>query len=826
MKRFVFTIVACLFVSLLVAQSSNPPASGGFKMFYEKTYIHTDRSYYAAGEDIWFKAYLLNAQYNELMIGPSANLYVELISPDSKVISREVIHLDKGLAKGDFKLADDAVAGNYRIRAYTNWMKNFDDNFIFEKKIEVVADPNIKVTGRAPSVPTLVAAVNRKDVKGVYRISFFPEGGSIVTGVSCRMAFKAEDVNGKSVNVKGRIVGSKGDSVAAFESTNLGMGNFTFVPKAGEAYTAKGKYNDVELFSEDLPLPMADGFVLSVNEENETTVAATVMADNSTITAHTGHALMIAARHTGKITFKDTITLNGPKAVMHIPKASLFEGVNAITLYDENLRPHCERLIYVNKKEQLNVDVAADQPSYAPKQNASITVTVTDAQQQPVHAHLSMAATDGGLIPVATENIASYLLLQSEIKGNIENPAQYFDPNNPNRFQQIDILLQTQGWREYLWRRIADSKSIISNMYEPGVTISGRVRQTFVDKGKPGVNITLQSPDARGDKLWYTKTDSLGRYFLDGLPLYGLQNIKLTARDDKNKKDGMILLDSVFGKPYPVKDIADIVYDTSAIHKKFWQEEINRKNLMELQQKRDAGDLGNVTVKAQTKIEQLVDGGAMKYGNNDSLFIIGPEDAQYQTVEYFILKRYPGAYGTADGEGVYFMADGKKVYPRFKVDGREETASQGSIFNTDATTGRPEGSFTPVQYYSIPINKVKQIYIQPLLGAMNNIIYVIHLDLLPGALDPPDVSLINTMINGYYEARKYYVPNFSSFTGNVSKTDVRSTIFWAPDVETDASGKATIPFNNSDAKTKIFIDVQGISDKGLPVVGKMQYEVK
>jgi len=103
-----------------------------FKLFFEKTYVQSDKAYYVAGEDVWFKAYLVNAQTG-LRINTSNVLYVELISPVAKVITRETIYLQNGLGEGDFMLPDNAASGNYRIRAYTNWMQNFGDLFIFEK---------------------------------------------------------------------------------------------------------------------------------------------------------------------------------------------------------------------------------------------------------------------------------------------------------------------------------------------------------------------------------------------------------------------------------------------------------------------------------------------------------------------------------------------------------------------------------------------------------------------------------------------------------------------------------------------------------------------
>ena len=115
--------------------------------FVEKVYLHTDRTYYFPGDDIWFKAYLIDAA-DRLFCGNSKNLHVELISPSSKIIDSRIIRLDGGLGNGDFKLADDLKSGRYRLRAYTNYMRNFSDQLFFSKEIFIVNSADKKKRSR------------------------------------------------------------------------------------------------------------------------------------------------------------------------------------------------------------------------------------------------------------------------------------------------------------------------------------------------------------------------------------------------------------------------------------------------------------------------------------------------------------------------------------------------------------------------------------------------------------------------------------------------------------------------------------------------------
>lgn len=103
---------------------------------YEKVYLHLDKEYYAAGDDIWFRAYLVEGM-NHLPSPISRILYVEFLDPTDEVLSQLRLRVDEGVAVGDFHLSDSLIAGTYRIRAYTNWMINQGPDYFFERELPV-----------------------------------------------------------------------------------------------------------------------------------------------------------------------------------------------------------------------------------------------------------------------------------------------------------------------------------------------------------------------------------------------------------------------------------------------------------------------------------------------------------------------------------------------------------------------------------------------------------------------------------------------------------------------------------------------------------------
>lgn len=789
----------------------------GFKLFFEKVYLHTDRNFYNPGDKLWFKAYLVNGQNNQ-PFSTSNNLYVELIDPVNTIVSRRVIRIDSGVGRGNFEIEDSAMGGAYRLRAYTNWMRNFGDNFIFEKPVEVNHIAGISKSNTALINKTLAANKNNAGVNG-YKIQFMPESGIMVEGVPTVVAFKAEDANGQSLQATGAIVSAKGDTVARFKTIHNGMGSFAFKPEAGMQYTAWVHYSEYDVVKATFPQALPNGFVMNVTDEDTGKVTLTINSNEATRALHPTGVITIAGRHAGKSYYKQTITLKDGKATVTMPKKDFPQGIANITLYDESMHPHCERLVCIENNHPLNITVFADKQAYSSKEKVRIDITVTDAQQRAVKAALSLSATDVSTDKVAVSNISTYLLLQSELKGNIENASAYFDKNNPQRLQQLDLLLRTQGWRSFLWRRLADTSVRISYLPEPGITISGIV--TKVDSKVPlaNYNVTLFAPGAKGDKVFLTKTNDKGRYYLDGLALYGNQTITLNAANPFSRIHASIKMDTLFNNILPVSFKPYRPFDTSDNIVKLAQEAARRRAMFSNLD--SVHRLADVTVRSgRSKLFRLGDGVYNSFGYPEYDFTITPQDYSYKSLEWFLQQKVPGARSTADAEGVTFFAAGKEIRPRFIID-------------------RTEDVFDRVDYYRLSMEQIESVSVRHVIGNPTNQynsdsaslevtrgindVFLIYLKLKPGAYNQ-QFSKIKANINGYYEAQTFYAPNYP--VPNSTKTDVRNTIHWEPLINTDNNGKATLSFFNADPKTTIRIDLQGLTANGIPITGGTTYVVK
>jgi hypothetical protein len=159
----------------------------------EKIYAHTDKNIYLAGELLWFKLYNVDADFHELM-DVSKVAYVEVLNKDHTPVVQAKIALNQGIGSGSVELPVDINTGNYFFRVYTNWMKNFDADFYFEKPISIIN--TLKNDGTVENV----TAQNK------YDIQFVPEGGNLVDSNDRNVGLRVVDATGKGGTLSLKLI--------------------------------------------------------------------------------------------------------------------------------------------------------------------------------------------------------------------------------------------------------------------------------------------------------------------------------------------------------------------------------------------------------------------------------------------------------------------------------------------------------------------------------------------------------------------------------------------------------------------------------------------
>ncbi|MFG6685282.1 TonB-dependent receptor plug domain-containing protein [Mariniflexile sp. HNIBRBA6329] len=774
----------------------------------EKVYIHTDRTTYTLGESLWYKAYSVYA-YNNILFNESNILYVELISPDSKIISRNKTPLENGLGHGDFKLTDSIgvkKAGTYQIRAYTNYSRNFGDDFVFEKEIEIidVFEKQKQAKETADKLkPKKTAENSVESSEKSPNIQFFPEGGSLVNNVQSVVAFKAVDDFGNPIEVKGKVFNANKELVAMFLSNHDGMGKFQMEPQTGKEYHAEISTSDGRLI--DVPLPKANetGYLLSFKNVQGKDII-TIKTNKETLAEAPKALLTFVCATRGASYFEGNFPLTSTSLSFELPTAEIPEGITQITLYDTNLRPQSERLVYVEKEQDLHVNVTTDKKVYKPLEQVMVNVSSKTNTGNLVPASFSLSCIDTNGQDETKDfgtNISSYFLMESDIKGKVHNPSYYFDSGQPKRLYHLDLLLLTQGWRDFLWKKIPKMDDTHYYKAEKGFTVSGRVKQLFGDKPKANSNITLALMGKTGINIFDSETDSLGIFKFENLMIYGTANMFLNSKNDKGKGKGEIILFPMDTPPIPIDfkpQVTHFSFDTEKL-----QETILRKYINYGIAPENILDEVEIIAKKKNTTPSL-------YGIPDFSYVVGDETPVFNDIYQLIQYNIPGVI--VEGDSIRFM----------RFNGAAHIILDGFPINDSSQIN----FILPDNVEKIDAIKGPSAAIFGSEGA-NGVIAIYTKDPTANVQSKKQYHNINQKIEGFYDARVFYSPDPNKPSLEMDNTDaVRNTLFWNPYVHPDKTGVSQVTYYNSKVETTVKVTLEGITATGIPVVVKTDYIIK
>ncbi|HEY4798547.1 MAG TPA: MG2 domain-containing protein, partial [Bacteroidia bacterium] len=349
--------------------------------------------------------------------------------------------------------------------------------------------------------------------------SLFPEGGDLVRGIESKVAFRALNEFGKPADVEGIVLNSKGKKVTSFTSFHNGMGAFEITPALGETYTAKIT-NPAGINEEyKLPEPLARGYVLSIESKNQNELLLNVSTTES-------EELSLVGQIRGKICYATAIHAQSGQNEILIPASVFPMGVAQFTLFDSKGIERAERLAFMNKNNQLNISVSTDKEKYLPREKVNLTVTVKDERGMPMPANLSLSVVNDQLLSFADDkqgNILSKMLLEYDLKENVEEPNFYFDPKEPTADKSLDYLLMTSGWRRFTWEKVLSNGLPSIKYTAEKAIISGVVMDAYTGKPIANAKIQVNNDDTS------IETDENGKFSLNKVDLTEAKNLFVSA---------------------------------------------------------------------------------------------------------------------------------------------------------------------------------------------------------------------------------------------------------------------------------------------------------
>lgn len=744
----------------------------------EKIYLHLDRNSYWASDDIWFKAYLKNSPVQE------SNLYVELVSSKGAIVYKNLCWAQNGLAYGDFHLADTLSSGVYQVRAYTDWLRNFDDAWFFRKNIVIW---NLRDKQPKPESNVLKA----KDID----LQFFPEGGTFISGLKNRVAFKAIDKNGKGIDLEGEITDDRGNKIVNIKSLFKGTGSFVFEPDENRKYSALVVVAGQIPMRVDLPDSRNEGEVLSIDPTDLAKVQLTVSVKfrNSENSGDPGY--LIVGQAGGGICYSKRIVSKGNVHQLEIDKKSLPSGIVKFTLFDRQMIPRCERLVFINHHDQIDIEINPDKPDYFTREKVLLELKAFTDAGIPYNANLSVSVFNPES-QLGTEkypnNILTHFLLSSELRGTIEEPAYYFKDDSLSTVQALDNLMLTHGYRQFEWSEIkADKYPEITYQPKGCIELGGIVKSTIRNKPLSNAKVSMMTVKSLLGTYQQT-TDSLGHFLFSDLFFNDTVYVALQAVNEKGNRNTEIEIDersSTSPKagflPFNFKFEKENETRTSTFLSELSPEIINRK--WRLSDTILLGDI-NVVTKKKKSNDELV----RMYADPDYVVKVSKEDALYTNVVE--------------------MMDSK---PYLRMFTEAQFYLNGAPVDRDFLESLPVNGF----------DKVEVLKFSPLIKGGGPAVFF-YLKRGAPQYVPADVfGMKSYAIIGYSVIRKFYSPEYENRELPAERKDFRSTLYWNPVVRTDSTGVVQLEFYNSDEAGKMQVVVEGVTADGKLCRGVCRYMV-
>lgn len=814
------------------------------KLPQEKVYLHTDRDHYEAGEQIWFRAYLTNAVNNKPS-HLSGFVYVELRDSQDSLCVRQKIAKQDSVFAGYLPLDDDLKQGDYFLRAYSYWMQNAGDEYLFRKKIRVMnpKDTKVKTAVELENSPkgmyAKISFLNSRqepykkvsvryvlggkekyvntdeegnirirldsadfgkkvslcfngedpflfermvvlpDGSGDFDVAFMPEGGDLLEGCKQLVAFKAIGKDGLSRNVAGMVVDDRGEQVTYIQTLYKGMGGFELTAEPGRKYFAKVRCRDKEK-------------CFALPESKREVIALRVM----TTEQHTGYVVQASAGM--KLHEPLYLVLHSRGVPLHceqvkigsggkISNNSMPEGILHLVLVNGAGDVYSRRLCFIKYAQRPEIKVNTSRDSYLVRDSACLNICVSDERLTDLSGSFSVAITDDGQVAQDTlqDHILSYLLLTSELKGYVENPAAYFVNNQVISRRYLDLLMLTQGWTRFDISDVLKEKYGKLDYYvERGQTISGRVKNFWGKEAEDAKLILLGTNGTFG----VVNADSAGHFLIDGIAFPDSTKFVIQGRNKRGRRNVEVVIDKeVFLQPTSLWPVDIEAYNGEDDFYKRFSKDYYYDNGVKVY----VLDEAVVKRRMERKQYSFYDGMADYNLDSAKLASLAGRDIR------MVLQEIPGV--TVLGDSVTRF--GKPLY--ILVNDFEERMDYVMRLLPEDLLSI---SFIP-SYRS-------QIFFG---GAAQNGAIVITTNPNFVLREAPRLDVVAFSLLGYQKKAEFYMPRYEVDSVRLAlqdTIDMRKTVCWNPDVRTNVAGQGSCYFTTSDSEGPYTIIIEGILQDG------------
>ena len=617
-----------------------------------------------------------------------------------------------------------------------------------------------------------------------FDVKFFPEGGALINIPHQNVAFKAQGADGFSKEIEGFLFNSKGDTLTNFRSEHNGMGIFTMNPVNNETYYVTVRTNDSITKRFDLPAIEPKGISIAMSHYKQE-IRYEIQKTEAT---EWPQKLFLLAHTRGKLAILQPIN---PKRTFGKMNDSLFtEGITHFMLIDEQGNALSERLIFVPDHKPNQWQITTDQPTYGKREKVSLQIAAKDSEGNPVEGTFSVSITDRKSIQPDSlaDNILSNLLLTSDLKGYVEDPAFYFLNQDARTLRSIDYLMMTHGWRRHKMENVLRTPSLnFTNYIEKGQTISGRIMGFFGANVKKGP-ICVLAP--KYNIIATTETDEKGQFIVN-TSFRDSTTFLVQARTKKGFAGVDILMDP---PQYPVATHKAPYFNGATTFMEDYL--MNTRDQYYMEGGMRVYNLKEITVTAKRErpsSKSIYTGGINTY-----------------TVEEDRLQGYgQTAFDAASRLPSVTITNGSEIHIRNNSE--PAIIVIDDIVYEDASDILKDIQVSDMSSISL-LRGADAVILGPRASGGAVVITLKDPRNLPAR---PAQGIITYTPLGYSESVEFYHPTYDTpEKKNAQRSDFRSTVYWNPELRLDAEGKATIEYYTPDSTAPEDIIIEGVDKNG------------
>jgi len=872
----------------------------------EKIYLQLSGKTFNTSEAIWYKAIVTNV-LNHIPTTKSQVLHVELIDlSDNQIIDSNLLKLTDGMANGFFQLHSNYREGRYRLRAYTEWNRNFGQDFIFSvpvyifslkteyakadpiKEIVVTKDSDLntlslsssiaiknldsihtgdamlymdwkggkdsilieqkrkiinykvqhEIPQDAPIINYRLETDNKTFAKSIVlneeysALQFFPEGGALVEGLQSVVGFKYLNYRGKGANIRGHIEDENKIKVLEFKSNALGMGKIVLTPEEGQTYFGVLTTKSGKTLRYKLPKAKKQGQVLNLSYKEPDWLLRIWNKEKNR------DSLFIKFFHRGKNLFGLKTRFRKGIFSYVVKPEKLPHGVIGFTVYDKNYMPVAERHFFNQlNNERLDISLETNRDLYFSRDSVQVSIS-TRHKNKPTSASVSMMAVDADYFKgtnLDRSHIVSYFLLQSDIKGEIENPSYYFD--NSKNLIELDYLMLTQGWTNYKYKERPKSKPIKP---EKGLEIKGEVNLVEMAISKANTNkkyLLNMLMIEESLEAYIVETDSIGKFKLELNDSYGYGNKFLIQPSEESHNSEKLKIDIIDYKGPEITFESENTFAPvdSIIEKKINQkieEDLNyESSLFENAITLDEVQLSDYKITLERA--EMVKLHGMPDLVIDNQELMNKRKRFTNDLYRWLLFNYPSAIrvervGNSPGfqlayvygaEWTYVVVDGVPVH---EMDYKYiENIPVSAVKSVEII----RNTQTANTYFS-DVFDCAPICPPPFAPAILAIYTYSGNGLLSALKRQKSTNLIKYNAPQFSPIREFYAPEYHE-SSNIDWDipDRRTLLHWEPNLLTNSQGQASTSFFNGDLTGKMLIICEGITSTGKVGYTELFYDV-